>query len=334
MGHMMGEGDYSLGIDLGGTKILAGVLDRKNRLIAAVKKKTRAEEGPEKVLDRIGKTALEALAAVGAQPGELGAIGICVPGPIRPEEGVIVEAPNLGWRNIQIVKSLQAVLPSPAWLSNDVTAGTWGEYCLGAGRGARHCLGVFGGTGIGGGLIFDGRLYEGASCIAGEIGHMCLDPHGVLCRCGRNGCLEAFASRTAIEQAIWASVCRGRSTMLIDEDGLVPPEAIRSKLIKKAYESGDPVVVEAVDNAAGLLGIGLGSIANLINPDRIILGGGVVEALGERFLDATRAQFNRHAFRSASDAAKLVLSELGDNAGAIGAALLARDRCAASTSNP
>lgn len=321
----MGKKQYSLGIDVGGTKILAAVLDHEQNILGRAKKKTRVEDGTEAVLVRIVDVAEEALAAAGLSIDQMRTVGICVPGPAEPDTGVIIEAPNLGWRNLNIIQFLNETLKRPAYLSNDVTAGTWAEFSMGAGRGSRNCLGVFVGTGIGGGLILNGELYEGSSRQAGEIGHICLNPHGPVCGCGRHGCLEAYASRTAMTRNIRAAIDRGHESTIYNN--MDPGERqIRSRQFKEAFTSGDKVVTDVVREAAYFLGIGLGSLANVLNPDCIVLGGGVVEAFGDAYVKQVNSSFKRFAFQSVYDKAKLVQAALGDDAGVVGAALLARKK--------
>lgn len=325
----MAKKNFTIGIDVGGTKILAAVLDNNQAIIARAKKKTKVEDGVEAVLVRIVDTVNDTLKAAAIGIDQVRTVGICVPGPALPDEGIIIEAPNLGWRNLNIIEFLVKTIGRPAYLSNDVTAGTWAEFSMGAGRGARNLLGVFVGTGIGGGLIIDGQLYEGSGRQAGEIGHMCLNPHGPVCGCGRHGCLEAYASRTAMTREIKAALDRGIASTIvneIDEDD----RQIRSRRLKQAFVDGDQVVTNVVKQAAQYLGIGIGSLANVLNPDCIVLGGGVVEAFGDAYVKQVNASFKRFAFQSIYDNAKLVQAALGDDAGVIGAALLAKRKHAGS----
>lgn len=321
----MPKRNYTIGIDVGGTKILTGILDQDQNVVGRAKKKTKVEEGVEAVLVRIVDTVNEALKAAGVGADQVQTVGICVPGPALPDEGIIIEAPNLGWHNLNIIEFLVKTIGRPAYLSNDVTAGTWAEFSMGAGRGARNLLGVFVGTGIGGGLIIDGRLYEGSGRLAGEIGHICLNPQGPICGCGRHGCLEAYASRTAMTRDIRAALDRGITSSIVKE--IEPGDRqIRSRQLKQAFNAGDRVVVDVVKQAAYHLGIGLGSLANVLNPDCIVLGGGVVEAFGDSYVKQVNASFKRFAFESVYKNAKLVQAALGDDAGVVGAALLARRR--------
>ena len=306
---------------MGGTKILAALVDSNGCITSRAKKKTRAELGPEAVLERIHQTARETLQGAGIETGQVGCLGIGAPGPLDPKAGVVLEAPNLKWRNVHLKAFLEEKLGIETYLSNDVNAGTWGEFKLGAGRGALSCVGVFIGTGIGGGLVLDGKLWEGASHVAGEIGHICVDPNGPVCGCGRCGCLEAFASRTAMTREVLRIAKKAKKTKsyTVDQGG-----QIRSKQYKQAFDSGDELFTHVIHNAAGHLGIGLGSVANLLNPECIILGGGLVEALGKPYVDLVEQSFNERTFASAASAVRIVEAALGDDAGIIGTALLAR----------
>lgn len=319
---------FSIGIDVGGTKILAAVLDQDQAIIGRAKKKTKVEEGVEAVLVRIVDAVNDAMKAANINTDQVRTIGICVPGPALPDEGIIIEAPNLGWRNLNIIEFLIKTIGRPAYLSNDVTAGTWAEFSMGAGKGARNLLGVFVGTGIGGGLIIDKQLYEGSGRLAGEIGHMCLNPHGPVCGCGRHGCLEAYASRTAMTRDIKAALDRGVASDIVKgmEEG---DRQIRSRQLRQAFIDHDKVVTDVVKQASHFLGIGIGSLANVLNPDCIVLGGGVVEAFGDAYVKQVNASFKRFAFQSVYEGAKLVQAALGDDAGVVGAALLAKRRHAA-----
>ncbi|HOE98042.1 MAG TPA: ROK family protein, partial [Candidatus Sumerlaeota bacterium] len=315
----MTDRPWKLGIDLGGTKILAAVIGPDNAILSRAKKKTKVELGAEAVLERIAQTAEEALQLASGSAEAIACAGIGAPGPLDPETGVVLEAPNLQWKEVALTAWLSERLGIPSYLSNDVNAGTWGEYVLGAGQGSRSCIGVFVGTGIGGGLVINGQLYDGASHIAGEIGHMCLDPNGPVCGCGRRGCLEAFASRTAMTRDLLnESKKRDREIPEVIEKG----QLIRSKEFRKKLSAGDPSYVRVFEGATECLGRGLASVTNLLNPDCIILGGGVVEALGSAYVDRVREVLAAHAFPTAVGALRLVPAALGDDAGVLGAALL------------
>ena len=328
MGNRPQALEYTLGIDLGGTKILAAVVDPQGQVLESAKRKTRADLGAEAVLDRVVRTAREAIQLSGRDPKSIQALGIGVPGPIDSETGVVMEAPNLGFRNLPIKKYLEDKLHIPTGACNDVNAGTWGEYAVGAGRGASSCLGVFVGTGIGSGIVIGKKLYEGAGRLAGEIGHMVVDPGSPICGCGRRGCLEALASRLAITREIWTAIEKGQKSMITE---LVEKRGgqIRSGQLRRAYDAKDKVVVKAINKAAEYLGMGLASAASLLNPECIVLSGGVVTALGEPYLERVRAAMAEHCFKSIIDSSKLIMGTLGDNAVILGAAFLARDKVGA-----
>ena len=314
---------YNLGIDLGGTKILAGVSDDQVNILSKAKIKTRADGSPEKVIDRIVDVTNEALACLDIPISEIECIGVGAPGPLDPLGGIVHEAPNLGWRDVDLARILREKFGRPIYLSNDVDAGTWGEFKKGAGRGSANCLGAFVGTGLGVSLILDGNLYRGSGRMAGEIGHTLIDQDGPVCLCGRKGCLEAYTSYKYIARSIWSQVEQGKMsiiTSLVDEPGgeIYPP------ILKAAIEKGDEMVVDAVETSARILGLGLGSACNLINPDRIIIGGGVVEAFGAVYMNKVEEGFNAQAFNSARKSANIVTTSLGGDAGIIGVILLAR----------
>jgi len=315
--------EYTVGIDLGGTKILAAVIDPAGQVLGRAKKKTRGELGQWAIAERIVRTAREAIKLAGVDAERITALGIGAPGPIDSTTGIITEAPNLGFKNMNMKDYLERALGITSFVMNDVNVGTWGEYKMGAGHGASSCLGVFVGTGIGSGIVIDGKLYEGAGHVAGEIGHMCLNPEGPKCGCGRAGCLEAYASRTAITREIWTALNKGTKSSPIQNPGKKDGQ-IRSGRLKEAYDKGDKLVTRVIHHAAEYLGIGLASAASLLNPETIVLGGGVMTAMGAPYLDIVRDAMKAHAFASTFNSTRLVAATLGDDAGVLGAALLAR----------
>ena len=320
----MQQNKLTVGVDLGGTKILVAVLDAEHRPMAYAKKKTQSKKGLEVVLERIVETVGEALAAAQVTPDQVGALGIAAPGWVNVAEGIVVFAPNLGWNNVNIKAELERRLGFPTTLSNDGNAGIWGEYKVGAGQGSRNCLGVFVGTGIGSGLVFNGKLYEGSTGIAGELGHMQVDAKGPACGCGRRGCIEALASRTAMTAEIWKRIGAGEKskiTKLADKPGGM----IGSSAFRKAWDEEDKVVVSVVRGAAKALGTALGSVANLIDPDVIVLGGGVVEALGKDYLQGMAEAFAAQSIATKDKLPRLEIATLGDDAVMMGAALLAEE---------
>ena len=314
-----------IGFDLGGTKMLALVYGPKWGVRGHGRRKTKAHLGVAAGLDRIRETIRAALDEAGVDPGDLAAIGIGAPGPLDPEGGVLLDLPNLGWQNVPLKAELEKTFGCPVAVLNDVDAGTYGEYRFGAGRGARCVLGVFPGTGIGGGCVYDGTIIRGQTISAMEIGHLCVMPDGPLCGCGRYGCLETVASRLAIAQAVVAAAYRGETPTLQAEIGMDLAQ-VRSGLLAQAIARGDTVVESIVRRAAVWLGRGIGSVINLLAPDVVVLGGGLVEAMPELYLAAVEEGARQHVMPAFLDRFKIKVAELGDDATARGAAAWASSR--------
>lgn len=315
------------GVDLGGTKILAAIVGPGGAIIGRAKKRTKAENGPLEVLKRIALAIREAAASAGLTPEEIAGVGVGSPGPLDPETGVVQTAPNLGWRDIDVRGFLQGEFNIPVFVENDVNAGTLGEYRLGAGQGASSLVGIFVGTGIGGGIVLDGKLHRGFNKTAGEIGHMVVQPGGPVCGCGQKGCLEAVASRTAIDRMIRADLKTGKKSLITD---LIKKSdtQIKSRALAEAFEKKDKVVCSALARATEYLGIAVGGLINFLNPETIVLGGGVVEALESYYLPEVRKIALKYSFPNASKDVKIVPSKLGDEAGVLGAAVIAQSHLA------
>ncbi|MBN1657881.1 MAG: ROK family protein [Anaerolineae bacterium] len=328
--HQQPTHPYVIGMDLGGTKILAAIVDAEGHIVAEAKNKTRADQGPDKVIDRLAQTASEAVEKAGLSWHQIAAIGVGAPGPIDPEAGIVYTPPNLpGWEQVALGPRLSEKLGVPVCVENDVNLGTLGEYTFGAGRGTRDMVGVFVGTGIGGGLILEGKLRAGARSAAGEIGHMTLMAGGPLCGCGRHGCAEALASRTAIERDIEIGLSAGRESLIpqLTEGGKKP---INSSVLANALHQGDPLVTEIMDRAQWYLGLLTASIVNILDPQVVVFGGGVVESLGQEFVDPIAATARQHfILQAGASEVRIVPSELGDHAGVLGAAVHARQKASA-----
>jgi glucokinase len=322
-------GKYSLGVDLGGTKIMAGVVNTESGKVAgSARKRTRAERGAAFMLDRLGDTIEAALDEAKVKPAELTAIGIGAAGQVDRGKGVLIAAPNLAndAANLALGDILQDRFRVPVSLGNDVEVAALGELHFGAGRDCPSFVCVFVGTGIGGGIVQDYALYRGATGTAGEIGHIVVDAGGRHCGCGNRGCLEAYASRTAITKTLLGELQRGRSSVLRDllADGPEPgpaSAAIRSGLIAQAVAADDELVMSTLNEAAGYLGQGLGSLINLLNPQRIILGGGLIEAV-EPFFAAVVRESRQAALPVPAEHIEIVRAALGDYSGVVGAAVL------------
>ena len=319
-----------VGVDLGGTKILAAVVDPEGRIVARLKRKTRAERGPETVIARLVETCRRVVRKAGLAWGEIDGVGVGAPGPMDPDSGVVYHPPNLpGWEEVPLGPRLAEALQLPVYLENDVNLGTLGEHALGAGRGSQDMVGIFVGTGVGGGVILGGRLRSGARHAAGEVGHMVVLAEGPVCGCGKRGCLESVASRTAIVRDIRLGIAAGRQSLIPQMTG-GDPERLTSGVLARAWRRGDPLVREVMGRAQFYLGVGVASIVNLIDPEVIVFGGGVVEALGDEFLEPIRVTARQYFIQQReAERVRIVTAALGDQAGVLGAAVLVWQRLSA-----
>jgi glucokinase len=321
------EREYLIGVDLGGTKVLVALINAKGRIVAEKKMPTEAEQGPEKVIARIAKTIKAVIKEADIAAKEIIAVGVGAPGPLNPETGIILNAPNLpGWREIPLAKMLEKETDLPTFIENDVNAGTFGEYKLGAGRGVKDIVGIFVGTGVGGGLIVGGKLRSGYRHVAAEVGHIIILADGPTCGCGNKGCLEALASRTAIVRDIMTAIGAGRRSVIAELSG-GKAENVTSGVLLEAAKRRDALTLEVLGRAQYYLGILVANVVNFFDPEMVILGGGVVEAFGDEFLKPIR-QTAHECFiaKHEMERVKIVSAELGDYAGVLGAAMLAAER--------
>ncbi len=315
-----------VGVDMGGTKILSAVIDAKGNILGTAKVPTKADEAPSVVIDRIADAIQKAIGKSGVNEASIEAIGIGAPGPLDPATGVVIFAPNLGWRDIRLKDELETRVGIPTFVDNDVNVGTLGEHVFGAGQGVQNVVGIFVGTGIGGGIILQGELFHGASKTAGEIGHIIVKAGGPKCGCGTRGCLEALASRTAMAKQFQKAIKKKKQKSIVTELTNGDLRTIRSGVLAKAIRANDKLTLKIFKKVTKYLGVGIGSIVNFLNPEMIILGGGVVEALDDTFLDNIRAAAKKYALPNTLDGVQIVRAELGDNSGILGAAALARQR--------
>ena len=311
-------------IDLGGTKALAGVVEADGSVRSRVWLSSRDLCGqPAELLDRLAQGAETAAHDANVPFNTIDAIGLCVPGPLDRSRSVVAVAPNLGWVNLAVRQELRKRLHGRSvFLENDVRAAALSEYQLGAGRGYPSMLAVFVGSGVGGGIIVDGRLYHGARGGAGEIGHMVVRAGGPRCGCGRAGCLEAMAARDAVARYVTQQVERGQRTVLTEilHGNL---RALTSRDLAQAIDRDDAVAIRAARRSARYTGLAIGGVVNLLDPAVVVIGGGVAEALGQRYVDWAREVACRQILASAARDVPIVASQLGDDAGLLGAALTA-----------
>ncbi|HOX33274.1 MAG TPA: ROK family protein [Spirochaetales bacterium] len=313
------DGRVYVGADLGATKILAAVFDSSMKPLATEKAKTPREASAKAVVAALAETVRRALAASGADAKSLAGVGVAVPGPLDRARGIVRYTPNMGFKDYALGSELAGLFGAPAFLDNDVQAGVYGELRAGALRGKRNAVGVFVGTGIGGGIVIDGKVYRGSTGSAGEVGHMTLLDGGALCGCGNYGCLEALASRGAMAKDALALAAAGKAPGMLDAAG-TDIRKYRSSAIASSIESGDKSVRRAVDRAAYWLGVGLANIVHLLNPEAIVIGGGIATRFGERYLERALASMEEHLMPGLSGSAQVLLSELGDLAVPTGAA--------------
>ncbi|NIA31044.1 MAG: ROK family protein [Actinobacteria bacterium] len=310
-----------IGVDLGGTKIYSAVVDRQGKIIATARKKTKPELGFDVAVKRIADCIFEAAENAQVDFTSIKAVGVGSPGPLDLKAGKIIETPNLKWTDAPLKAKIEEYVKKPVKIDNDGNVGILGEYAYGAGHGAQHLVGLFIGTGIGGGVIINGELLHGYNENAGELGHMILDPNGPKCGCGNNGCLEAFASRLAIERDIRIAEINGVATHVFEgmED---KSERLRSKRLAEAFAANDPAATQAIENSAKYVGYGVASLLNIFNPEVVVLGGGVVEAIGENYVKSVRQVAEKNVFAVALRNVRIVAAELLDDSAVLGAAML------------
>jgi glucokinase len=316
---------FLVGVDLGGTKILSGVFDSKLQLLGTVKFSTKAQRGPGAVLERVVRCVQDAIDECDLAGKQIRAVGIGAPGSVDPEKGEVLFAPNLDWKNVPMVKELEKQLDIPVFLENDGNVCTLGIYDRELKSKARHVLGIFIGTGIGGGLILNGELYTGSAHTAGELGHMVVDVNGPKCSCGNKGCFEVFASRLALFRAIETAIKNGEKSVLTEMLG-DDLKDLRSGDIRKAIRRGDKLVEKIVAEAGEYAGIAIANLINILNPEIVVLGGGVIEALEDEIMPTLIKSAKAHVLPGTFRSVDIIASKLGDDAGITGAAVLAREK--------
>lgn len=317
--------DYWVGFDLGGTKMMAAVFDEAFELIARTRKRTRAIDGAEAGLDRMIECVEEVLAAVGVKNKQLAGIGVASPGPLDLDAGVVLETPNLGWEKVDIGAAFRKAFGCPTYLLNDVDAGVYGEYRYGAGREGRCVVGVFPGTGIGGGCVYEGSILRGRPYSCMEIGHLPVVPNGSLCGCGRRGCLETVASRQALVAAALSAAMRGQAPYLSERAG-TDFGKVRSKALAASVKEGDEAVEKILRQGAAWIGYATAGVINLLAPDIIVLGGGMVEAMPKLFREEVQKAAEERVMDTFRGTFEVRVAELGDDAGVTGAAAWAARR--------
>jgi glucokinase len=304
-----------IGVDLGGTKIAVARVEPDGTLSRRCRIDTRVADGPKVIIQRMCK---EIQHVMGDE--RVAGIGVAAPGPLNARTGVILSPPNLpGWVDIPLREELEKVFGLPVWIENDANAAAWGEYMRGAGSGADPMLYMTISTGIGGGVVLDGRLFRGADTYAGEIGHTTVDPSGPVCGCGRKGCLEVMASGTALARAAREAAERGNSLLSqwAEQTGI----SLTAEHVFSALDKGDEAAAAIVERTVEYLAIGISNFVHLFNPRRVVIGGGVTRS-GEWLFNPLRERLEKWLMSSFSGTFDLRQAELGDDAGVLGAASL------------
>jgi glucokinase len=308
-----------VGFDLGGTKMMAAAFSGEFRVLGRKRRKTKGSEGVKAGLERIVETIRDALEEGQIKPSQLSGIGVGCPGNIDLEKGTLIDSANLGWKNFPIRDALEKAFGCPVVVLNDVDAGVYGEYRFGAAKNARCVVGVFPGTGIGGACVYEGKILRGKNMSCFEIGHVQVNPQGIPCGCGRIGCLETEASRLAISAAAAMAAFRGEAPHLLAAAG-TDLANIRSGVLADAIRAGDTVIEQIVEQAARLIGWAVGDVVNLLAPDVVVLGGGLVEAMPDIVVENVEEAARQRVAPPFIKTFKVAAAKLGDDAVVRGAA--------------
>lgn len=319
----MGKRKTFAGIDVGGTSMIAVIGDSKGDVLGSSGCATSTSRKPADVLDQITAQVEAAADAASVRISKLDGIGIGVPGAVDTRSGVVSRAPNLGWENVPLAKLLRKRFKKDVAVGNDVQVAILGEHAFGAASGAESAVGIWIGTGIGGGIILGGKLLRGSRGAAGEIGHTVLDENGPVCGCGRKGCAEAFASRTAMEREVRAMKGGTRVLEIMKEKN---KPRMTSSVIARALEAKDPVMLDVFARAQHYIGLLTGNLINVLDPEVVVIGGGLAQRFGEEFLIPIRETARARLLRPDPEGqVRIVHAILGDYSGALGACALANE---------
>ena len=314
--------DLILGVDLGGSKILTAVVNSRGEMLSSNESTTPATEGHEAVIQSIVDSSHRVLKQADVAISELIAIGVGAPGLSNPETGILFTSPNLpGWRNVPLRDIMQERLDKKTFVINDANAAALGEFCFGAARGTRNFIYVTLSTGIGGGIVIDGKIYSGVIGAAGEVGHMTIDDEGPICNCGSRGCWETLASGTALAKEARHRIKEGVRTSILEYvEGDV--EKVTAQVIHSAAKQGDSLAKELIARTGYYVGVGLANLINIFNPELIVIGGGLSN-IGDMLLKSAFKVAGERAFKEAFQAVRFASTELGRNSGVLGATAFA-----------
>lgn len=307
-----------IGVDLGGTKILAGLITPDGRILKTIKQPTPAAAGAEKIMDRIC-TSIKELQTYVPDSDQLAGIAVGAPGPLYYPQGIISTTPNLGWENVNLKEGLSRRLQSGVIVDNDGNMAALAEAYYGQNDKYRHLLYLTISTGIGGGIIINRQIYRGRDGGAGEFGHMVIEPGGPACRCGKHGCFEALASGTALAREASRLLQNGGGQKI--RECAVNPDAPEAKDVGAAARAGDPAAIGLVTQLAERLGLGISNLVTIFNPEIVVLGGGVALGMGDLLLKPVTEYIRTHTFTLHSHDLPIVLSPLDQYAGLLGCAI-------------
>ncbi|KRE32773.1 ROK family protein [Paenibacillus sp. Soil724D2] len=316
---------YVIGIDLGGTNIKSAIFNTEFQKIHERSDPTEAAKGPGHVLNKIKEIVQEMMSSEGINQTSIKCMGMGIPGLLDPDEGLSIFSPNFpDWENIHVVNQMKNNFDFPVFIDNDVRVNMYGEWLFGAGIGYKNLVLITLGTGLGSGIVNDGKVFYGTTSSAGEIGHMNMYREGRPCRCGSSGCLGRYASAIGMVKTFTDKLEEGRSSTVLQWVG-DDRTAITAQMISEAYDLGDSLAIEVMHETGKILGFGLSNVINLLNPEVIIVGGGM-SAAGDRLLNSVRDTARNHALKLSSHACKIEQAKLGGQAGMIGAAAYANSK--------
>jgi glucokinase len=314
------------GIDLGGTSMIAVVADRRGKVLGTSGCTTNRTAKPAALIAEIAEQMQSAARDAGVKTKSLGGIGIGAPGAVDPKKGTVVRAPNLGWSDVPLARELKKHTGADVALGNDVQVAILGEHAFGVARGLSRVVGIWVGTGIGGGIIIDGELQRGARGAAGEIGHTVIfGEDGPQCGCGRHGCVEAIASRTAIEREVRARSTKAKESAALKIMRERNKPRMTSSVLQRALAASDPIVTAVMAEAEHALGLLAGNLVNILDPEMVVIGGGIAQRLQKAFVDPIREVAKSRFLRPDPEGnVRIEHATLGDYSGALGACALAR----------
>lgn len=315
--------EFILGIDIGGTAIKIGIINIDGSIHSKWDIPTNIENQGESIATDAWSSIVEKLDALHIEKGQLQGIGIGAPGFIDEKTGLVYKAVNIGWENFDLAHQFSELANLPVFVANDANVAALGENWVGAGNQADHLIAVTLGTGVGGGIIANGAMISGENGTAGEIGHITIDPNGYKCNCGKRGCLETITSATGMVRQAIALIEKNPESTLAEHHH--KHGEITTKDIFDLAKQGDQLSEQIIDHTANVLGFAISNIATVINPSKILIGGGVSQA-GESFIRKIETQFKRYALPRVSDICEFKIAELGNDAGMIGAAYLVKER--------